>query len=159
MPKTAVITHPVHQGSERARLGSVMSFTPAVSCAHQAGAFEDAQMFRHRRLRNPRVVGQHSNRLFTITAQTLEECAAGRVSKRFEEGIGRSLHKMYSSLVMEQSIAIWLWIVKNKIEGCQREARRKSGGKSARLPGAIRADMEREDWREGDGPPLGYFPG
>jgi hypothetical protein len=47
-------------------------------------------MLGHRRLRDAGVVGQHPHGLFAVTGQPLEDCPAGWIGKKLEEGVGRS---------------------------------------------------------------------
>ena len=47
--------------------------------------FEDSQMFRHGRLRDARVVGQHPHGLLTIPAEALEDRAARGIGKGLED--------------------------------------------------------------------------
>ncbi len=77
-----------------------MGLATAVSSAHQARVLEDSQMFRYGGLGDTRVVSQHPHRLLTVTAQTLEEGATGRVGKGFKHGIRHCLHK--------EPITVWL---------------------------------------------------
>jgi hypothetical protein len=70
-------------------------------------------MFRYRRLRDARVVGQHPYGLFAITAQSLENRAASGIGQGLESHsrFGADCYRLHSSEHGE-IITIWLLIVK-----------------------------------------------
>ncbi len=69
-----------------------MGLAAFVSVTYQAGLFEGRQMFRHRRLRDPGLGRERTDRLLALPAQSFEDgppCRVGEGSEQDVMGGGR----------------------------------------------------------------------
>ena len=102
LPEPGHLARPVDQGGKRAELRAIVGLSSLMAVAYQPGLLENAEMLRHRRLRNPGLRGQGPDRLLSFAAQSLEESPPSRIGERSEEHIVSVRHL--------GSITYWLLI-------------------------------------------------
>jgi hypothetical protein len=90
LPEAGHSAGPVGQRRQRTDLRAVMRLTAFVAVAHQPGPFQNAEMFRDVRLRNPGARRQRRDRLVAVAAQPLEDRPPCRIGKRFNDVVRSS---------------------------------------------------------------------
>jgi hypothetical protein len=95
-------------------MGTIVGLAALMPAADEAGAFERVEVFRYGRLGYAGGLSEDVYSELTITAEALEDAAAGRVRECLEDGRGVSWHsscKTFLHLKDEKTITKWLWFV------------------------------------------------
>src|SRR5262245_12549622 len=87
LPEAGHLVCPVDQRGQGAELRAIMRLATFVTVAHQSSLSQDCEMFCDGRLRDSGSSRQGSDRLFAFAAQSLEQCAPGRIGERSEQHI------------------------------------------------------------------------
>ena len=77
-----------------------MGLAALLPVEHQARPLQDAEMLRHRRLRDPGAGGERADRLLALPAQPLEQRPPCGVAEGSEQDVVRSFDQTHNSLDM-----------------------------------------------------------